>query len=95
MAALSLVSAVFWRAGALPGLLGRLHALPGRLALRYLWLCVRLETIIGGIEVDAFLREQLRAAAGQCSVTIGERVCVCVCVCVCACERVCVFAYAS
>ena len=38
--ALSLPSAVFWRR----------HALPGRVALRRLWLCIRLETLLGGVE---------------------------------------------
>ena len=38
--ALSLPSAVFWRR----------HALPGRVALRRLWVCIRLETLLGGIE---------------------------------------------
>ena len=27
----------------------RRHALPGRLALRWLWYCIRLEIILGGV----------------------------------------------
>ena len=37
---LSLVSAIFWRR----------HALPSRLALRWLWICVRLEILLAGLD---------------------------------------------
>ena len=63
--AFSLVAAIFWKR----------HALPGRMALRLLWYCVRLEVLVGGVEylLDSlpYLQTPLASVAGTPMVAAG------------------------
>lgn len=74
----SLLAAVFWRPARVPRLLEYppLYALPGRIALRLLWYCVRLETIVGGIEYlldsEPYLDTPLASVAGTPMIVAGS-----------------------